>query len=329
LNKNILLVFSLLAALMLTGASFYAPQKGGDYFPQRNVENVALQYLQGSPTFACDGDLDSVKILDFVAMESFPVQYVVTIAFNCYHAGYGDRTGQLLAQVITSHEIRVKIVKGWVVSAIIDESWDELNQREERREEPLSSDQAKDVIVQYIIENYPDLGVELPGYWAFEVITPQGQIGSMKLRFTGEGWEVNVSSPVVLEPVYSISISHSGVVAFDWEGSVDSSGVIEEVHMSVGSRILSQEDARDIIVSYLVENHAAIEIPSEWIVEDLTHGGLVGYFTQEFRSGSWTVTVGNPVVWKPIFEIEVEYSGDISFTWKGTVNQNGNLEASP
>jgi hypothetical protein len=233
LNRNVLPVFSLLAILILTGASFYAPQGGGNDFPQGYVENMALQYLQGSPTFEYDGILDSVKILDFVAMESFPVQYVVTIAFNCYHAGYGDRTGQLLAQVITSHEIRVKIVEGWVVSAIIDESWDELNQREEGRDEHLSSDQAKDLVVQYIIENYPYLGVELPGYWAFEVLTPQGQIGSMKLRFTGEGWEVNVSSPVVLEPVYSISISHSGVVSFDWEGSVDSSEVIKEVYMSV------------------------------------------------------------------------------------------------
>jgi hypothetical protein len=90
--------------------------------------------------------------------------------------------------------------------------------------------------------------------------------------------------------------------------------------------MLSQEDVMDIIVSYLVENNNVVEIPSEWIVEDLTNEGLVGYITQEFRSGDWTVTVGNPVVWKPYFIIEVEYSGDISFTWKGTVDQTGSLE---
>jgi hypothetical protein len=325
LNRNILPVITLLAALTLTGASFFAPQGSGDGFPQGGVEDMALKYLLGSPTFAYDGIPDSVNILDVVAMESFPVQYVVTIAFDCSHAGYGDRIGQILAQVITSHEIRVKIVEGWVVSAVIDEMWDELNQREEGRDD--SPDQAKDLAVQYIIESYPELGVELPGYWAFEIITPQGRIGSTLLRFTGEGWEVNVSFPVVLKPVYRVSISYSGPVAFDWGGSIDSSGVVEEGHMRIGSVILTQEDARDIIVSYLVETYVSVDAPSRWTVEDLTPGGLVGYFTQKFRGGGWTVTVGNPVVWKPVFDVEVEYSGDTSFTWKGPVDQTGSVEA--
>ena len=325
MNRNILPVITLLAALTLTGASFFAPQGSGDDFLQGGVEDMALKYLMGSPTFAYDGMPDSVIILDVVAMESFPVQYVVTIAFDCSHAGYGDRTGQILAQVITSHEIRVQIVEGWVVSAVIDGMWDELNQLEEGRDD--SPDQAKDLAVQFIIENYPELGVELPGYWAFEIITPQGLIGSTLLRFTGEGWEVNVSFPVVLKPVYRISIKYSGPVAFDWEGSVDSLGVVEEGHMRIGSVILTQEDARDIIVSYLVETHVSVNAPSGWTVEDLTPGGLVGYFTQKFRGGGWTVTVGNPVVWKPVFDVEVEYSGDTPFTWKGTVDQTGSVEA--
>lgn len=324
MNRNILPVITLLAALMFTGASFFAPQGSGDGFTQGGVEDIALKYLLGSPTFAYDGIPDSVNILDVVAMESFPVQYVVTIAFDCSHAGYGDRTGQILAQVITFHEIRVKIVEGWVVSAVIDDMWDELNQQEEGRND--SPDQAKDLAVQYIIENYPELGVELPSYWAFEIITPQGLIGSTLLRFTSEGWEVNVSFPVALKPVYRVSINYSGPVAFDWGGSVDSIGVVEEDHMRIGSVILTQEDARDIIVSYLVETYVSVDAPSGWTVEDLTPEGLVGYFTQKFRGGGWTVTVGNPVVWKPVFDVEVEYSGDTSFTWEGTVDQTGSVE---
>jgi hypothetical protein len=327
LNRNMLPIFTLLAALMLTGTSFYTPQRSGDDLPQRGVEEIAINYLISAPTFAYDGIPGSVDIIGVLAMESYPVQYVVTIAFYCSHAGYGDRTGQILAQIITSHEIRVKIVEGWVVSAVIDERWDELNHREEGKDEPLSPNQVKDLAVQYIIENYPELGVEMPGYWAFDVITPQGLIGSTMMRFTGEGWEVNMSYPVVLNPVYTVSIGYSGVIAFQWEGSVDSMGVVKEDHMSVGSVILSQEDTRDIIISYLVEIHAGVEAPSEWTVEDLTPGGIVGYFTQEFQGGDWTVTVGNPVVWKPVFEVEVEYSGDISFTWKGTVDQTGRVEA--
>ena len=167
--------------------------------------------------------------------------------------------------------------------------------------------------------------MELPGYWAFEIITPQGLIGSTLLRFTSEGWEVNVSFPVALKPVYRVSINYSGPVAFDWGGSVDSIGVVEEDHMRIGSVILTQEDARDIIVSYLVETYVSVDAPSGWTVEDLTPGGLVGYFTQKFRGGGWTVVVGNPVVWKPVFDVEVEYNGDISFTWKGTVDHTVKL----
>lgn len=42
----------------------------------------------------------------------------MTLAFRCPNAVYGDRTGQMLAQVITSHMIEITVVKGKVIRAV-------------------------------------------------------------------------------------------------------------------------------------------------------------------------------------------------------------------
>jgi len=65
---------------------------------------------------------------DITIRESFPPQFVVPIDFDSLHGGYGNRTEQIVTQVITPHTIRVTVVNGMVTSAIIDGKWDELNQ---------------------------------------------------------------------------------------------------------------------------------------------------------------------------------------------------------
>ena len=49
--------------------------------------------------------------------------------FRCRHAGYGDRAGKMLAQVITSHRALVVVQRGEVIYATLDDKWDMLNQR--------------------------------------------------------------------------------------------------------------------------------------------------------------------------------------------------------
>ncbi|UCD45630.1 MAG: hypothetical protein JSV27_03855 [Candidatus Bathyarchaeota archaeon] len=48
----------------------------------------------------------------------------------------------------------------------------------------------------------------------------------------------------------------------------------------------------------------------------------VGYYSQKFKGDGWSVIVSNAVVWKPVYEMEVEYSGEVSFNWAGTVDQH-------
>jgi len=45
----------------------------------------------------------------------------------------------------------------------------------------------------------------------------------------------------------------------------------------------------------------------------------------QFTGGGWTVTTRNAVVLRPIYSVEIEYTGEIGFSWSGTVDQNGNV----
>jgi len=91
--------------------------------------DVASWFVKSSPTFAFDGIEDSLDLQIELVRESFPEQYVINADFTSSQAGYGDRSDKFLAQVITPHTMNLVVSSGNVVSAIIDEKWDELNQK--------------------------------------------------------------------------------------------------------------------------------------------------------------------------------------------------------
>jgi hypothetical protein len=293
------------------------------------AESIALSFLRNSPTFRFDGIEDSIHISEAFAMESYPVQYVFIVAFDCGHPGYGDRAGQVLAQVITSHEIRIVVSAGEVRSAVIDGEWDELNQTQTVNEF-VTPENARDLALQYILENYPQLAdLAAPYEWAFTDLTPEGLLGASTYRYTGLGWSITVHYMVVLEPVYTVSVEYSGEQEFTWEGEVDQSSTVSESSTSLApapTGILSPEEARDLAVEYVLANYPELEslkAPTEWATENLTPEGLMGFSTLQYTSGDWTVKVGYPVVWKPTYQVELTIEGMPGFTWTGTAAQDG------
>lgn len=88
---------------------------------------VARKYIVASPTFAFDGIPETLDVEDVSVMESYPVQYRIKIAFDSSHGGFGNREGQMLTQVITPHKVDILVSDGEVISAVTDETWDELN----------------------------------------------------------------------------------------------------------------------------------------------------------------------------------------------------------
>jgi hypothetical protein len=95
---------------------------------EEESQRIALEYLRSSSTFAFDGMEDTLKLVSTTAQPK-PYSWQFEYEFKCRHAGYGDRTGMILAQVITSHRAQIVVEEGEVIRAVLDDEWDMLRQQ--------------------------------------------------------------------------------------------------------------------------------------------------------------------------------------------------------
>jgi len=88
---------------------------------------VAQRYVVTTPTFAFDGDINTLETKNVDMLETSPTSYLIQFTFDSANSGYGNREGQNLSQIITTHKIEIVVSEGIVVSAVTDGQWDELN----------------------------------------------------------------------------------------------------------------------------------------------------------------------------------------------------------
>ena len=93
---------------------------------ESQVKALAESWIPRAPTYAYDGS--DLRFVSYVQQESFPVRHVLNYTFTSSHAGYGNRSAQVTAQVITEHTIQVVIIDRTVDTAVIDGEWDEIGQ---------------------------------------------------------------------------------------------------------------------------------------------------------------------------------------------------------
>lgn len=231
MNTKLSLVIGLMVAGLFPALSLYAVwQSSAGAQTEKGAIDLAVYFLRNSPTYKFDGIHETVSVIDAKILESFPAKYVITISFDSRHAGYGDRSGQVLAQVITSHEIVITVVEGKVIGAVVDDKWDEFSQQVVVQDKLLPPEIARDLAIKYALENHPELGkIPTTKEWAFEVLTPEGLVGVSNLQYKGDSWTVNVSYPVVWKPTYKVEIVYQGLVSIQWKGTVDQSGNVEEL----------------------------------------------------------------------------------------------------
>jgi len=100
------------------------PVHPGDPKVMQNDDlTLAKQFVMDDATFQFDGIADTVTgTID----ES---NGIARVEFTSRYAGYGNRTGMILAAVLTSHQAVIKISNGQVVSAIMDGTWDMIGQK--------------------------------------------------------------------------------------------------------------------------------------------------------------------------------------------------------
>jgi len=230
----------IVACVFLVGSLMVVKPGNSEVHDGDESVQIAIYFIKNSQTYQYDGIDGTLKVVEHRILESYPVQNVIIMTFDSSHAGFGDRTGQVLAQVITRHRVSVTVVEGNVVHAVIDEIWDELNQHEvgSSDEEPtdtiISPETAVSTAVGFLLRSHDDLDeVAVVSSYDVEDLTPEGFMGSSTQRFTGAGWNITVSWRVVRYPVYNVEAEYEGAVSFLWEGSVDHTGAVEEIRFEV------------------------------------------------------------------------------------------------
>lgn len=79
-------------------------------------------FIEDSATYKFDGIDGSVKVVKVDGPHDG--KWVYTVEYQTRQPGHGDRSGQMLAQVITTHTAEVEVVEGKVASAVCDGDWD-------------------------------------------------------------------------------------------------------------------------------------------------------------------------------------------------------------
>jgi hypothetical protein len=107
------------------GEKYVAPEEETP-FDQAKFERsktLAQEAAENSPTYQYDG-----TDLKFESSEELTCAncWEFTFSFSSRHAGYGNRSGQFLAQVITPHQIRVNVEEEKIVAVVTDRTFDEL-----------------------------------------------------------------------------------------------------------------------------------------------------------------------------------------------------------
>jgi uncharacterized protein len=95
---------------------------------QEESRQIAGNFVKNCATFKFDGIEDTLKF-DKVDILRTPFGWQFTFKFQSKHAGYGDRTGKILTQVITPHEAIINVEQGKITEAVMDEKWDMINQK--------------------------------------------------------------------------------------------------------------------------------------------------------------------------------------------------------
>lgn len=94
---------------------------------QEEAQQVALDFVRHEATFRFDGIGSTLKLAK-ASGDRIAGRWEFEYDYQSRQAGYGDRTGMILAQVITDHRAKIIVEQGRVTYAVLDGKWDMLRQ---------------------------------------------------------------------------------------------------------------------------------------------------------------------------------------------------------
>jgi len=90
---------------------------------EEESQNMAEEFLRNSATFIFDGIEDTLRLTDTLRARC-PYCWVFIFEFDSEHPGYANRTGKILAEVITHHQAVIGVEQLEITSAVMDDQWD-------------------------------------------------------------------------------------------------------------------------------------------------------------------------------------------------------------
>lgn len=151
-GKPACLTVSTLAKLLERG---WVAEKRYEPLPDMNLSgepnsseiafDAAQKFLDSSKTFTFDGTEQNGGYGNLAYKDGTPPIYLLDGDFSVDTTGYGDRINQTVSKIETPHKIVLKIKGSEVVYAVIDNQWDEINQKFIAK----SSENFKDFEVRY------------------------------------------------------------------------------------------------------------------------------------------------------------------------------------
>lgn len=94
-------------------------------FTEQESRELARRFVEQSSTYSFDGF--SLEYKSVIPLKC-PQCWNFVFDFQSRHAGYGDRTDQVLAPVITPHTAIITVGQGKVGTAILDNRWDMIKE---------------------------------------------------------------------------------------------------------------------------------------------------------------------------------------------------------
>ncbi|SFM90896.1 hypothetical protein [Methanolobus profundi] len=93
---------------------------------EEETQKITEQWITSMPTYSYDGY--NLTLEEHIVLDTLPSIHGLTYTFTSSHEGYGDRSDEVLTEVVTNHTIRVSLSQREIRKAIIDEAWDEITQ---------------------------------------------------------------------------------------------------------------------------------------------------------------------------------------------------------
>jgi hypothetical protein len=107
MRRHLLLILSLMAvASIFIAAACSSGEAEG--VTQEASQEIARQYVTDEPTFVFDGMAETLALVSTTTLKC-PYCWAFVYQFDCLQGGYGNRTGHMLAQVITPHTARIVV----------------------------------------------------------------------------------------------------------------------------------------------------------------------------------------------------------------------------